>query len=206
MEQADIAATELDVVPSIESPGSRVVCLHDKAGASDWFENQVDTLNAFTWNVADGVELDASNKESINRWVEAASKTIDGMTEEPVHILATASAAYGAIVLVAQNPEKIKSLTLGDPEVDTSVEGYAETLKEVAAPTLVIASGPNDDTDFTGPQSIAGGIDNGVFIIIHNTEVPSHQTKSDSFNEWSKSFMEIADGLYTIQQQQGATA
>jgi hypothetical protein len=76
------------------------------------------------------------------------------------------------------------------------------TLRRVRAPSLVIAAAPDIDTDISMPQSIAGGISNGVFVIIDNTAVPAHQSRSHSFNEWSRSFMNIAEGLHTVTETQ----
>ena len=187
-----------DVVPQYD-----VVCLHSGGGAAEWFAQQLDSLGARAWEPRIGVNFDVTGPPGqMDDWVEAASSALYESTTGPAHILASGTAAYGAIMLAALHPEQIKSVILGDPLVDTSVEGFVATLRRVRAPSLVIAAAPDLDTDISIPQSIAGGITNGVFVIIDNTAVPAHQSRSHSFNEWSRSFMNIAEGLHTVTESQ----
>lgn len=180
-----------------------VVCLHGGEGAGEWFDHQLDALGARAWEPGIGVALDVAGPPGqMDEWVEAASSALYDSTAGPAHILASGTAAYGAIMLAALHPEQVKSLILGDPLVDMSLEGFVATLRRVRAPSLVIAAAPDIHTDISIPQSIAGGISNGVFVIIDNTAVPAHQSRSHSFNEWSRSFMNIAEGLHTVTQTQ----
>ncbi|MFF2297859.1 alpha/beta fold hydrolase [Arthrobacter sp. NPDC058127] len=155
--------------------------------------------DAQTWENFDGAFPGATIPEDqLEAWVSAAAAALRDGGVTPVHLVASGGAVYGTIVLAGRYPELVKSMILGDPEVDTSIEGYARSLQLVQAPSLVIAAAPQADTDIAGPQSIAGGIDNGVFVIIENAAVPAHRTRADSFNEWATSFMNIAEGLHTF--------
>lgn len=184
-------------------PQHDVVCLHGGQGAGEWFAAQLDALGARAWEPGIGLTFDVTGPPGrMEEWVESASSALYESTAGPAHILASGAAAYGAIMLAALHPEQIKSVILGDPLVDTSVEGFVSTLQRVRAPSLVIAAAPDLDTDISVPQSIAGGIRNGVFVIIDNTAVPAHQSRSHSFNEWSRSFMNIAEGLHTVTETQ----
>ncbi|MFK0039409.1 alpha/beta fold hydrolase [Paenarthrobacter sp. NPDC090517] len=189
--------------PGAVVPQHDVVCLHGGEGAAEWFAQQLDALGARAWEPRLGVDGDVTGPPGqMDAWVEAASSALSESTTGPAHILASGTAAYGAIMLAARHPEQIKSVILGDPVVDTSVEGFVATLRRVRAPSLVIAAAPDMDNDISIPQSIAGGIRNGVFVIIDNTAVPAHQSRSHSFNEWSRSFMNIAEGLHTVTETQ----
>ncbi|MHC6222463.1 alpha/beta fold hydrolase [Arthrobacter sp. MMS24-S77] len=189
--------------PTLDSPQAdtrrirhRVVCLHNGSGAGEWYTRQVAAYDAQTWG---GAHLGATVPEDqLEGWVTAAAAALRDGGVTPVHLVTSGRAVYGTIVLAGRYPELVKSMILGDPEVDTSVEGYAHSLQLVQAPSLVIAAAPQADTDIAEPQSIAGGIDNGVFVIIENTAVPAHRTRADSFNEWATSFMNIAEGLHTF--------
>ncbi|WP_248763845.1 alpha/beta fold hydrolase [Pseudarthrobacter sp. SSS035] len=177
----------------------RVVCLHNGTGAGEWFAHQIAAYDAVAWDVPDGVIPDAAGSpDQIEAWVTTAAAALRDGGVTPVHLVASGRAVYGTIVLAGRYPELVKSMILGDPEVDISIEGYARSLQLVQAPSLVIAAAPHADTDINEPQSIAGGIDNGVFVIIENTAVPAHRTRADSFNEWATSFMTIAEGLHTF--------
>ncbi|NWL31718.1 alpha/beta fold hydrolase [Paenarthrobacter nitroguajacolicus] len=201
------SSTEVDPRPDHEPdevvPQHDVVCLHGGEGAGEWFAQQLDALGARAWEPRNGVNFDVTGPPGqMDEWVEAASSALYESTAGPAHILASGTAAYGAIMLAALHPEQVKSVILGDPLVDTSVEGFVPTLRRVLAPSLVIAAAPDLDADISIPQSIAGGIRNGVFVIIDNTAVPAHQSRSHSFNEWSRSFMNIAEGLRTVTETQ----
>jgi len=193
-----------DIMPLRDvMPQHDVVCLHGGGGAGEWFAHQLDALGARAWEPGIGVTFDVTGPPGqMDDWVEAASSALHESASGPAHILASGTAAYGAIMLAALHPQQVKSLILGDPLVDTSVEGFVATLRRVRAPSLVIAAAPDIDTDISIPQSIAGGISNGVFVIIDNTAVPAHQSRSHSFNEWSRSFMNIAEGLHTVTETQ----
>ena len=193
-----------DIMPLRDvMPQHDVVCLHGGGGADEWFAHQLDALGARAWEPGIGVTFDVTGPPGqMDDWVEAASSALHESASGPAHILASGTAAYGAIMLAALHPQQVKSLILGDPLVDTSVEGFVATLRRVRAPSLVIAAAPDLDTDISIPQSIAGGITNGVFVIIDNTAVPAHQSRSHSFNEWSRSFMNIAEGLHTVTETQ----
>jgi hypothetical protein len=177
----------------------RVVCLHNGTGAGEWYTRQVAAYDAQTWENFDGAIVGATvSEDQLEAWVSGAAAALRDGGVTPVHLVASGRAVYGTIVLAGRYPELVKSMILGDPEVVISIDRYARSLQLVHAPSLVIAAAPHADTDINEPQSIAGGIDNGVFVIIENTAVPAHRTRADSFNEWATSFMNIAEGLHTF--------
>ncbi|MGJ3191562.1 alpha/beta fold hydrolase [Paenarthrobacter sp. FR1] len=138
------------------------------------------------------------NSEDIQEWAASTASADMEAQSTPVHLIATGVAAFEAIALGARRPALVKSLILGDPEVDPALPGYQELLGDVQAPTLVIAAAPTFDTDISKPQSVAGGIKDGVFVIIDNCEVPAHRSRPHSFNEWATSFINIAEGLHAF--------
>lgn len=153
----------------------------------------------------------SAGPHELDRWVEALCHHL-ATVGSSAHLLATGPAAYGAIVLAARHPELVVSLLLGDPEVDLEAEGYAALLRAVVAPTLVIAAAPDADSatpevgaevspQIAQAQSIAGGIDNGVFVVIDGCPVPAHRERGSSFTEWVTSFTTIAEGLVALTQQ-----
>ncbi|NUP25364.1 MAG: alpha/beta hydrolase, partial [Nocardia sp.] len=75
-------------------------------------------------------------------------------------------------------------------------------------PSLVIASVPDGHADIATAQSIAGGIDNGVFVVIDGGTIPAHRERAASFNEWVTAFTIIAEGLDAMasQRQEKANA
>lgn len=190
-----------DLVPGRTHP---IVAVDVGPDATDRFIAQAD-LDVLPWAAEE-------NAGDLDRWVDALAAHLAGFGQR-VHVLATGPAAYPAIVLAARRPELVMSLLLGDPEVDPETDGYAALLREVAAPTLVIAAAPDADAaspevgaavspEIAQAQSIAGGIDNGVFVVLDGCPVPAHRERGSSFNEWVTSFTTIAEGLVALTQQQ----
>lgn len=197
-----------------EAPADRhspVIGLCAEPGAADWYREQAD-LDLHPWDA--GEPLDATDPDALDRWVTAAAAHLATFGER-VHVLATGPAAYAAIVLGVRHPELIMSLLLGDPQMDERLgpgnDGYDELLHQVVAPTLVIASAPDPDgtptvgdeirPEMAQAQSIAGGVDNGVFVVIDGCRVPAHRERGSSFNAWVTSFTTIAEGLVALTQQ-----
>lgn len=176
-----------------------IVCLHGEQDVAAWYVDQLVGLDALVWETPADVVLDRTDVASLDRWVDAAVAGITRLSGgRRVHVLATGPAAYGAIVLGARHPEVVTSLLLGDPETDPTEQGYAELLAAVTAPTLVVASAPEPGDPaqtVAAAQSIAGGIANGVFVVIDGALVPAHRERGSSFNEWVTSFTIIAEGL-----------
>ncbi len=204
------SSTEVDPRPDHEPgevvPQHDVVCLHGGEGAGEWFAQQLDALGARAWEPPRiGVNFDVTGPPGqMDEWVEAASSALYDSTAGPAHILATGTAAYGgAIMLAALHPEQVKSVILGDPLVDTSVEGFVATLRRVRARRWSLPP-PLTWTPISPYRkaSPGGNQERGVFVIIDNTAVPAHQSRSHSFNEWSRSFMNIAEGLHTVTETQ----
>lgn len=175
-----------------ETATHRLVCIHVGPDPAAWFADQVRELDALACRAR---PLDRSGPAAVDAWVADVSSDLAALGTEPVHLIATGGAAYGAIALAAQHPEMLVSLVLGDPEVDLGAPGYRELLGRVVAPSLVIASVPDRRVDIAQPQSIAGGIDNGVFVVIDGGTVPAHRERAASFNEWVTAFTIIAEGL-----------
>ncbi|WP_200949854.1 alpha/beta fold hydrolase [Nocardioides sp. Root151] len=178
-----------------------IVCLHPTPGAADWFDQQHEDLDVIAWETPGDLALDATDPGSVDRWVEGAVTAVTSRGEGPVHVLATGAAAYGAIVLASRHPELVVSLLLGDPELAHAAGAEterADLLRSIVAPTLVIASAPDPGHGTADAQALAGGIDNGVFVIIDGCRVPAHRERGSSFNEWVSSFTIIAEGLMAL--------
>ena len=177
-----------------DAPKHPVVCLHHTEEADSWFSEQLGDLAVRAW----GGGTPPVNVQSGRDWAETAGLALQQGNESAVHVIATGPAVLGAIALAADHPELVLSLILGDPEVDPADQAYSDILATVQAPTLVIAAAPTFTTDISRPQSVAGGIRNGVFVIIDNCHVPAHRNRPGSFNEWAKSFINIAEGLHAF--------
>lgn len=188
-----------------DTPAHALVCLHAGADPDSWFADQIEALGALAYRSR---ALDPADQESVEPWVDEVAAAVAALGHDRVHLLATGANAYGAIALAARHPTLVTSLVLGDPEVETDVPGYRELLTRVAAPSLVIASVPDGHADIATAQSIAGGIDNGVFVVIDGGTIPAHRERAASFNEWVTAFTIIAEGLDAMasQRQEKANA
>ncbi|OYO09341.1 alpha/beta hydrolase [Enemella evansiae] len=113
----------------------------------------------------------------------------------PVHLIASGLDAEGALSFAAEEGDRLVSLVLIDPQVDESNPDYWELLGRVHVPSLVIAAAPEPNSPVAQAQSVAGGIENGVFVIIDGITAPSHRSRPASFVEWGGAFMVIAEGL-----------
>lgn len=114
---------------------------------------------------------------------------------EAAHVVAIGADAPGALSLAARHVEHVVSLVLVDPDVRLDDPVHLTTMDAVTVPTLVIASAPTPDHPVEEAQSIAGGIDNGVFVIIDGSEAPTLVNRPASVIEWASAFMSIAEGL-----------
>lgn len=126
-----------------------------------------------------------------SRWAAEAA----GQLTEAAHVIAIGADAAGALTLAADSAPHVVSLILVDPEVDLDDPEHEAAMSRVAVPTLVIASAPTPDSPIDQPQSIAGGVDNGVFVIIDGAAAPTLVNRPASVLEWSGAFMSIAEGL-----------
>ncbi|MBC7301417.1 MAG: alpha/beta hydrolase [Nocardia sp.] len=188
-----------------DTPAHALVCLHAGPEPARWFADQVAALGAIAHRCR---ALDPADQESVDAWVNEVAAAVTALGHDRVHVLATGATAYGAIAFAACHPALVTSLVLGDPEVEPDLPGYGEFLARVIAPSLVIASVPDEHTDIARAQSIAGGIDNGVFVVIDGATIPAHRERADSFNEWVTAFTIIAEGLDAMasQRQEKANA
>lgn len=175
-----------------DTPAHALVCLHTESDPARWFADQVEALGALAYRSRVPAPADPA---SVDAWVGEVAAAVTSLGHDRVHLLATGATAYGAIALAARNPALVTSLVLGDPEVEPDIPGYAELLAQVAAPSLVIASVPDEHVDTATAQNIAGGIDNGVFVVIDGGTGPAHRERAASFNEWVTAFTVIAEGL-----------
>ena len=125
------------------------------------------------------------------QWASGAA----GELAEAVHVVAIGADAPGALSLAARHVERVVSLVLVDPEVQPEDPEHLRTMDEVGVPTLVIASAPTPDHPVEQAQSVAGGVDNGVFVIIDGSEAPTLVNRPASVIEWANAFMSIAEGL-----------
>lgn len=124
-------------------------------------------------------------------WGDGAAAVI--ATGEQIHVFAAGADAPPAVALATSHPHQVLSLVLVEPgEAD---QATLELLPHVGVPTLVLASAPTETTDLTVAQRYAGEIDNGVFVILDGTAKPAHTEKPESFDEWSRSFIVIAEGV-----------
>ncbi|WP_346008078.1 alpha/beta hydrolase [Janibacter terrae] len=124
-------------------------------------------------------------------WASGAARQLT----EGMHVIAIGHDAPGALTLAASHAERVVSLVLVDPEVDLEDAEHGATMARIVVPTLVIASAPTSDASIEQPQSIAGGVDNGVFVVIDGATAPTLVNRPSSVLEWSSAFMEIAEGL-----------
>lgn len=125
------------------------------------------------------------------QWAASAADQL----AEAAHVVAIGADAPGALSLAADHVERVVSLVLVDPAVQTDDPDHLATMAEVSVPTLVIASAPTPDHDVEEAQSVAGGVDNGVFVIIDGSEAPTLVARPESVIEWASAFMAIAEGL-----------
>lgn len=124
-------------------------------------------------------------------WAAAAADRLS----EAAHVIAVGEDADGALSLAADHAGRVVSLVLVDPDVQPQDPEHLATMRRVGVPTLVIASAPTRDHPIEQAQSVAGGVDNGVFVIIDGAEAPTLVSRPASVIEWASAFMSIAEGL-----------
>ncbi|WP_191563994.1 alpha/beta fold hydrolase [Janibacter melonis] len=154
-------------------------------------DRPVAVVGADRGHAPDGVSAVVVTEPGRARWASRAAQNLMSAS----HVIAVGADAPGALSLAADHAEHVVSLVLVDPEVDLKDPEHAETMRRVGVPTLVIASAPTPDASVEQSQSIAGGVDNGVFVIIDGADAPMLVTRPTSVLEWSSAFMEIAEGL-----------
>lgn len=171
-----------------ESLERGVVCLRSGAEPADWFLDQLHDLRAAEWAAGEDVDDDA--------WLAAAAEAVSEHSQGgPAHVLATGPTTQRALLLAVRRPDLVASLLVVDPEVDDQDPAYWELLRQVRTPTLVVVAAPDPDTDVSAAQSVAGGVDNGVMVIIDGSVAPVHRKNPRSVHEWVIAFMSIAEGL-----------
>jgi pimeloyl-ACP methyl ester carboxylesterase len=168
-----------------------VLCLRSGSEPADWFLDQVHALGAVEWG-PDGAPGDAEFL------AQAAGAIAEHAAGGPVHVVAAGTAVPRALLLAARHPELVVSILAADPEVDEADPTYWEVLRQVRTPTLVVVAAPDPDTDTSQAQTVAGGVTNGVMVIVDGTAAPVHRSNPRSFTEWVTAFMSIAEGLSTL--------
>ena len=182
---------DLSAADQVEGLHDAILCLRSASQASDWFLDQVHSLGATEWGAAEGADDE--------KWVaEAARAVAEHAAGGPAHVLATGTAVPRALLLAVRRPDLVTSVLAADPEVDEADPAYWELLRQVHTPTLVVVAAPRPDSDISAAQSVAGGVDNGVMVIIDGRSAPVHRKSSHSFHEWVTAFMSIAEGLRTL--------
>ncbi|OUC75521.1 hydrolase [Gordonia lacunae] len=114
-------------------------------------------------------------------------------SSDQVHVIACGIDVVDAVALAIECPETVLSLILAEPAPLPTAT--IDALPAVAVPTLVLASAPHADTDLAAAQTLAGDIDNGVFVVLDGAPAPAHTERRKSFEEWAVSFVAIAEGL-----------
>ncbi|WP_051683870.1 alpha/beta fold hydrolase [Blastococcus sp. URHD0036] len=178
-------------MPVDDELAAGVLCLRSGSDPADWFLDQVHALGAVEW----GPDGDPDHETWLAQAAEAISRQADG---GPVHVLASGTAVPRALLLAARRPELVVSVLAADPEVDEADPAYWELLRQVHSPTLVVVAAPRPDTDTSQAQTVAGGVANGVMVIVDGTAAPVHRSNPRSFAEWVTAFMSIAEGLSSL--------
>lgn len=175
----------------VEPRATAVFCLRSGDEPADWYLEQVHAFGATDW----APEREADDAS----WVEQAASAITGQTGgAAVHLLACGRTVPRALQLAVRHPDLVTSVLVGDPAVDEDDPAYWELLRQVQKPTLVLVAAPSRDTDTSQAQTVAGGVDNGVMVIVDGATTPVHREAPHSFNEWVTAFMSIAEGLTTL--------
>lgn len=178
-----------------ERRGAGILCLRSGDEPADWFLDQIHALGAVEW----GPTGQPDDEAWLTQAVDAIGEHFAG---DPVHLISAGSAVRRALLVAARRPDLVISILAGDPEVDESDAAYWELLRQVHTPTLVVVAAPRPDTDTSQAQTVAGGIDNGVMVIVDGAAAPVHRSNPHSFAEWITAFMAIAEGLRTLTPQQ----
>ena len=174
-----------------ESPAGGVLCVRFGQQPAGWFVEQVHALAAVEWG-PDGHPDDEA-------WVaQAVDAVADQPSGGPVHVIASGPGVPRALALAARRPDLVTSIVACDPAVDESDPAYWELLRQVRAPTLVVVAASSPDTDTSQAQTVAGGIENGVMVIVDGAVAPVHRSNPHSFAEWVTAFMSIAEGLQAL--------
>ena len=194
----DFKDLDLESMPDLGRQSFGVVCLHAGSDSGTWYRNQLSALAATAWDAPPDAALRGNGDAPFAQWVEAYAAHLRSTGNLPANVVASGPAAMGAMLLAAEHPELVTSLVLGDPEVDVASDLFIQTVGRIRTPSLVIVAAPERTTDISDAQGIAGGIANGVFVIIDDCAVPAHHHKPSSFNEWTSSFIRIAEGLHAF--------
>lgn len=174
-----------------ERQGGVVLCLRSGDEPEDWYLEQVHSLGAFVW----GPQGQPDDAAWLDQAVQAIAERAQG---RPAHLLATGPTVPRALLLAARRPDLVASVLAADPEVDEDDPAYWDLLRQVQTPTLVLVAAAQRESDTSQAQTVAGGVDNGVMVIVEGCRPPVHRRGAHSFHEWVTAFMSIAEGLQTL--------
>lgn len=187
----DMSMDPMSMAGQAEPLRDPVVCLRSGDEPPDWFLDQVHAFGAVEWGPAEATDDDS--------WVTSAAEAVTAHAGGgSAHLLVTGPTTQRGLLLAARHPELVSSVLVTDPEVDDDDPAYWEVLRQVRTPTLVVVAAPERDSDLSAAQSVAGGVDNGVLVIIDGCAAPVHRGSPHSFREWVTAFMSIAEGLRAL--------
>lgn len=129
--------------------------------------------------------------------VDAVLTILAGL-DGPVHLLATGPDGMIAVRAAVARPDLIHSLVLVDSAPSSDLGDVTEDLPLVTMPALVIAARPDERTDLSASQTIAGRLPYGVFVVVDGVEAPVHRRRPKSFHAWASSFFAIVEGLRAL--------
>lgn len=173
----------------IDTATAAVLCLHSTDRTRGWPAPALEDVAGQTLTFDEGISLDAK--------VDAAAATVESFGA-PMHILASGDDGAVAVRLAVIRPDLVKSLLLADCNPVTPQADVTDDLPRVLAPALVVCAAPDGNTGLEASQTLAGQIDNGVFVVIDHVERPAHSSRPSSFSAWTSSFISIVEGLRAL--------
>lgn len=172
------------------SPAPGILRLDSTEGTHDWDPPVIEDITTRTLHITAGSILE---KE-----VDKAIEAIEAFGA-PMHLLVSGNDGAVAVRVAVTRPDLVKSLLLADCGAVTPFGDVTADLAMVRAPALVLCASPDGTSGLEASQTLAGQIENGVFVVIHNVDRPAHATRPSSFNAWSSSFISIVEGLSVLE-------
>jgi pimeloyl-ACP methyl ester carboxylesterase len=129
--------------------------------------------------------------------VQAAAAAVEEFGS-PMHVVASGADGAVAVRLAITRPDLVKSLVLADCSAATDLGDVTGELPDVPVPTLVVAACPDGVSGLEESQTLAGQIPNGVFVVMDHVDLPVFGSRPGSFSAWSSSFIDIVEGLRSL--------